>query len=123
MDNGTKWKGVVESIEGDIIYISGADGTRTYRFPDAFANQLLLSDRLLQEEIKGESVISDFSSFKNLYINAINDEISYLKKTGGHRYRLIDGELMSSKNGSYLYAFDTDSDLNFPDGTQIKIWI
>lgn len=49
-------------------------------------------------------------------------EITYLKINGGKRQRIFDGKLIENKNGSYIYSFEADCELNYPDGTQITLW-
>lgn len=49
-------------------------------------------------------------------------EITYLREQGGKRQKLFDGKFVEKKNSTYLYTFDTDTELNLPDGTQITIW-
>ena len=49
-------------------------------------------------------------------------EIVYLRQNGGKRQKIVDGELVECKNGIYIYAFESDSELNIPDNTQITLW-
>lgn len=49
-------------------------------------------------------------------------EIMYLRQNGGKRQKIIDGVRVEVKNGTYLYAFESDSELNIPDNTQISLW-
>lgn len=49
-------------------------------------------------------------------------EIAYLRKNGGKRIKIIDGKLVEAKNGRYVYSFESDSELNLPDNTQISLW-
>lgn len=57
-----------------------------------------------------------------MYKHAINAEIAYLREKGGKRYRIIDGERLQTEKSNYIYSFETDSELHFPDGTTIKLW-
>lgn len=54
--------------------------------------------------------------------NAIISEILHLKKTGGKRIKIINGVLTDQKKGIYVYSFESDSELNYPDGTQLTLW-
>ena len=62
------------------------------------------------------------SEFCENYKRAITSEIVYLKKTGGKRQHIFDGKRIEVKNGRYVYTFETDDELNYPEGTQISIW-
>lgn len=50
-------------------------------------------------------------------------EISYLKKTGGKRTKIYDGQLVDYQSSRYVYSFESDSELNYPDNTQITLWL
>ncbi len=81
-----------------------------------------LEDEDVHEIVRSKGAGASFDGFKRTYRSAIYNEISFLKATGGKKYRIIDGERLPSREGEYLYAFDTDTDLHFPDGTIIKLW-
>ena len=49
-------------------------------------------------------------------------EIVSLRKSGGKRQKIVDGERVEAKNGIYIYTFESDSELNIPDNTQISLW-
>lgn len=52
----------------------------------------------------------------------LRSEIAYLKQSGGKRAKLFEGKLVEEKNGSYIYSFESDSELNFPDNTKISLY-
>ena len=107
-------EGTVEiSIHGEII---------KFAFPDAFSNILELEELGLQSSIQESADEASFENFKTIYKAAIGSEMGYLKANGGKKYRIIDGEKISYSNAEYLYSFDTDSDLHFPEGTEIKMY-
>ena len=62
------------------------------------------------------------SSFCDQYQKALAAEIAYLQTTGGERQRIFDGRLIEGKIGHYIYSFEADSELNYPDGAQITLW-
>lgn len=70
-------------------------------------------------EIRPFSSVAEFCS---TYKSDLGAEIAYLKATGGKRQRVFDGKCIEEKNGHYVYVFDTDDELNDPEGTQISIW-
>lgn len=62
------------------------------------------------------------AAFCNEYKRAITAEIVYLKTTGGKRQHIFDGKRIEVKNGRYVYTFEADDELTYPEGTQISIW-
>lgn len=56
------------------------------------------------------------------YKKALTAEIIYLKKTGGKRERVFGGKRIQSRNGRYIYSFETEDEFNYPEGTLISIW-
>ena len=97
--------GVITDIRDGIVVIDYHGDSHKYDFPAAFGNCLVLEDDEMQEELQKESVEASFNRFKKIYISAINNEIGFLKATGGKRYKIIDGERLLSKSNEYLYAF------------------
>lgn len=114
--------GTIEYIKDGYIAIDFHGDISKYAYPSSFAKMFELEDEVLQEQIQTEGVGASFEMFKRDCRFAINSEIEYLKVTGGKKYRIIDGEKLPSKNGEYLYAFDTDTEMHYPDGTAIKLW-
>ena len=114
--------GTIEYVRNGIVAVDFYGTISKFSYPAAFAGLLELEDEELQEEIQGEGIGASFDNFKRDYQFGINNEINYLKADGGKKYKIIDGEKIPSKNGEYLYAFDTDTDLHFPDGTAVKLW-
>ena len=114
--------GTIEYIKDGYVAIDFYGEISKYAYPASFAKMFELEDEELQEQIKIEGVGASFDTFKQDCRFAINSEINYLKATGGRKYRIIDGEKLPAKNGEYLYAFDTDTEMHYPDGTAIKLW-
>ena len=56
------------------------------------------------------------------YKRTLVSEIMYLKTTGGKRQRVSDGKRVEFAKGRYVYTFESEDELNYPDGTQISIW-
>ena len=121
MDKKTKARGRIVSINGNSMKVAFYDDVVTYLYPAAFADQLLLEDEELQEDVQKAGYDSSFSLFKVKYAAAVNAEIAYLRRTGGKHYRIVDGELISVRQNRYVYSFDTDTELHFPDGTLIHL--
>ena len=122
MNTGNHAIGTIEYIRDGIVAVNYHGSVAKHSYPSAFSSILELEDEELQEELQGEGIKASFENFKRDYRFAVANEIDYLKSTGGKRYKIIDGEKLPSKSGEYLYAFDTDTDLHFPDGTAIKLW-
>ena len=125
MNRASRSVGTIKSVKDDKVYVFDGFDTYAYPYPAAFAETLILEDESAQEELKSESYDAKFSSFKTLYANAIRREISYLKETGGKKYKIVDGDRIPNSNSedSYIYSFYTDSELYFPDGTVIRLWL
>lgn len=123
MNRSTKSIGKIVDVRDGKVFVSDGFNTYKYPYPAAFAETLILEDEDIQEELKSESYDAKFDSFKRIYANAIRNEISYLKETGGKKYKIVDGDRIPNKSveDSYIYSFDTDSELHFPDGTIIKL--
>ena len=70
-------------------------------------------------------VLRPFNSveaFCSEYKKATISEIVYLKSTGGKRQHVFDGKRIEYKNSRYVYTFEADDELKYPEGTQISIW-
>lgn len=122
MNRNTRAIGRVEYVSKDVVGVNFHGSVVNYAYPSAFANVLEIENEELQDKVQEYGMKAAFENFKRDYRVAINKEIDYLKVTGGKKYKIIDGELLTSKNEEYLYAFDTDSEFHFPDGTAIKLW-
>lgn len=70
-------------------------------------------------ELRPFNSVADFC---NEYKRATTAEIVYLKTTGGKRQHIFDGKRIEIKNGRYVYTFEADDELTYPEGTQISIW-
>lgn len=114
--------GTIESIKNGCVEVDFHGSLVKFAFPSSFAGILELEDESFQQKIQIEGIEDSFENFKRDFRFAINNEVDYLKSTGGRKYRIIDGERIPSQNGEFVYAFDTDTDLHFPDGTAIKLW-
>ena len=63
--------------------------------------------------------VADFcASQKHL----LSSEITFLKNHGGKHIKLMNGKLVEKKQLYYIYSFESDSELGYPDNTQITIW-
>lgn len=114
--------GIIEKVEDGKVYVNFHGQLFKYDYPAAFVSALEVEDQEIQRQLEKMGYSSGFDNFKRVYTRAISNEIDYLKLTGGKKYKAVDGERIDTKNGEYLYAFDTDTDYHFPDGTPIKIW-
>lgn len=61
-------------------------------------------------------------SFFDDMSSEVNRELYFLKNGGGKHYRLIDGQRVEELHGQYIYSFESDSELFFPDGTDVTVW-
>ncbi|MBE7385840.1 MAG: AAA family ATPase [Leptolyngbya sp. SIO1E4] len=64
----------------------------------------------------------NLKSYLKKFQVALDDEITVLRKSGGQRTYLTDGQYLSRRsNGHYLYAFTADSEIRFQDETPIEL--
>ena len=119
----SKRKGRITDISNREMKVSYGDLESKYAFPACLADIFILEDEDLQNKYIQEGSDANFNQFKNTYKHAVNAEIAYLREKGGKRYRIIDGERLQTDNNTYVYSFETDSELHFPDGTTIKLWL
>ena len=111
MNRTTKSIGTIKSVRNGKVFVFDGFDTFAYPYPAAFADTLILEDEGIQEELKSESYDAKFGSFKSIYANAIRREISYLKETGGKKYKIVDGDRIPNSNSeeTYIYSFDYSS--------------
>lgn len=114
--------GIVEKVQDGFVYISFHGQPHKYEYPASFVSTLEIEDSDIQRALEEMGYSSGFDNFKRIFNASISNEINYLKSTGGKKYKAVDGERIDTKSDGYLYAFDTDTDYHFPDGTPIKIW-
>lgn len=83
-----------------------------------------LNNRSTKQSVNGNILrpFTSINSFSEHFERALKFEIEYLKTNGGKRQRIFDGRLIEHKENHYIYSFETDSELSFPDGTQISLW-
>ena len=123
MHRSSRRKGRITSVDNGKMNVSFVDSESVFPFPACLADSLILEDESLQGKYSQEGTDANFERFKKLYRNVVNEEVAYLRASGGKRYRIIDGECLKiEKNNTYMYSFETDSELHFPDGTTIKLW-
>lgn len=70
-------------------------------------------------ELRSFKSVTDFC---NEYKRALTSEVVYLKTTGGKRQHIFDGKRIEIKDRRYVYTFEADDELTYPEGTQISIW-
>lgn len=63
-----------------------------------------------------------YEEFCDYYSQKIASEISFLRRNGGKHITVYDGRFIGSQGLKYLYEFDTDTELNYPDDTPITIY-
>lgn len=71
------------------------------------------------------TVVRSFTSsdeFFHVYKAELVREITYLKTNGGKHQKIFDGKIITVKNGRAVYTFQSEEELNLPEGTQITIW-
>ena len=88
----------------------------------AFAKRMEMRQSSRSEKAIRIPSFSSLSDFYDEQEKVLLSEIAYLRKNGGKRTKIIDGKLVEAKNGRFVYSFESDSELNLPDNTQISLW-
>lgn len=57
----------------------------------------------------------------NEYVNAITEEIVYLRDQGGKKYRIVNGVLLATTVSGFAYSFETDIELYLPDASPVRL--
>lgn len=122
MHRVSKRKGKICEISDGKMKVVYSDSEGVFPFPSCLADTFILEDEKLQNKYMRQGNVASFEQFKSLYKNAVYSEIAYLKRTGGKKYRIIDGERIKTEKDTFIYLFETDSELHFPDATVIKLW-
>lgn len=65
---------------------------------------------------------SNYDAFFADHERAIIEEMMYLKTNGEKRIRLLNGVLVERKGALCIYSFESETELNYPDSTQITLW-
>lgn len=79
----------------------------------------------INEKSTKKIYIGSFASeteFYEKYSRSLTAEVTYLRTNGGKRQRVFEGKLVEIKGGRYIYTFEAEDELSFPEGTQISIW-
>lgn len=122
MNRKSHRRGTIVQLTETRVCVEYDAGIEKYPYPGAFADTLVLENGDVQAQILNTGRESSFQSFRTAYVMALSKEIMFLRKTGGKHYRGMDGRMLRGGKGqNYLYIFDTDSELHFPDGSEIRI--
>lgn len=114
--------GTIKHIQNGYVEVDFYGDICKFLFPSAFTKTLELEDEMLQEQLQSDGVNASFTEFKKNYSILINNEIEYLKEIGGKKYKIIDGKKIMTSKSAYIYSFDTDIEMHYPDNTLIKLW-
>ena len=85
MNTATHAIGRIEYVQDGIVAIDFYGKISKYPYPAAFAGTLELENEELQNKIESKGVGAYFENFKRDFQFAINNEINFLKKTGGKK--------------------------------------
>ena len=127
--NHTTWgAGVITSEQNGIISVKfdgvlnekkltlGAIGKHLF-FVDSTV-ELSIADGDPIKIAKTDKAVMDF--FEKCE-KSLQKEIHYLRTNGGKKQTLLDGKIIEKKGKTFIYSFEADSELNYPDDTQITI--
>lgn len=122
--------GKITKIVDNHIYIKFQDHNelKTFIYPSCFKNGFLKlknENIIIQQQpqkLKRNQTAPSVAIFYEKYKKALQEEISYLRKNGGKKQKLSEGKLIEFKKGKYIYSFESDIELSYPEGTPIIIW-
>lgn len=93
-------------------------------------NQRIIHEISNPKMNKGKSVkdtqvvrFNNIDAFSDFYSKQIQSEITFLRKNGGKHINIYDGKFIMKQSSRYYYEFDTDTELSYPDGTQITLYL
>lgn len=132
--------GEITKLDNDHVYVKfqSVDQEKMFKYPSCFDVDGYLT--LENQDIKTTKTSTTRNqanknnkkqwnqSYKTMdvfyekYKDALQGEISYLRKNGGKKQSLFDGKLIEFKKGKYIYSFESDDELSYPEGTPITIW-
>lgn len=73
-----------------------------------------------EDEIKTKKPVADSHSF-DVFINAISNELYFLKNSGGKKYHVTDGRLLTPDSNEYCYSFELESELYLSDDAPVSV--
>jgi len=86
-------------------------------------NQLVTENKIIQNnESYQNNEGCSIEHFCELYKKEIDREMRHLQNHGGKRYRLMDGMKIYKKYERYIYTFESDDELHFPDSAELNIY-
>ncbi len=87
--------------------------------------QAKLIEKAINSKTNNSGYYPIFSTVEDFFVaqeRSVLAEISYFRLNGGKRIKIFDGKMVDSKHGQLFYSFETESELNFPDNTQVSFW-
>ena len=132
--------GEITKLDNDHVYVKfqSVDQEKIFKYPSCFdvdgyltlENQDIKTNKTstIRKQANKNNKKQWNQSYKTMdvfyekYKDALQGEISYLRKNGGKKQSLFDGKLIEFKKGKYIYSFESDDELSYPEGTPITIW-
>ena len=132
--------GEITKLDNDHVYVKfqSVDQEKMFKYPSCFdvdgyltlENQDIKTNKTstIRKQANKNNKKQWNQSYKTMdvfyekYKDALQGEISYLRKNGGKKQSLFDGKLIEFKKGKYIYSFELDDELSYPEGTPITIW-
>ena len=86
--------------------------------------QTSISSNRRQEKDKSVQIkpFASVADFCQAYRMALSAEISFIRMTGGKHILLQEGKRIGRDNGQFVYLFESEDELNYPEGTPVTIW-
>lgn len=88
-----------------------------------FMSTLNLSTKQNKVEIVNRNSISTTKNDFDEYIDALSNEMYFLKNNGGQKHKITDGRLLTSNSNKFCYSFELESELYLSDDAPISVII
>ena len=90
-----------------------------YRMLLKSANKTDQKEEIIEEINQKKSISPDLED----YMSALREEITYLKKEGGRKYKAVHGVFVGRYQYSYAYSFELESELYLADDAPVVVFI
>lgn len=119
----------LEKVKSDLINKFEQDRIKKENERIQRENKRIISEmnrsKARDNSVKDTPVIrfKSYNDFCEHYTQKIASEVAHLRHNGGKRITVYDGRFISRQGFRFFYEFDTDTELNYPDGTQITLYV
>lgn len=116
-------EGQVISQTDSIIVVKFNNGVeKKFLIPMVFQNGILTVEdaNTVGQEDETESSVVDSHGF-DIFVNALLNEMLFLKNSGGKKYHVSDGRLLTPDSNEFCYSFELESELYLSDDAPVSV--